>query len=442
MEEKYLQAAKAAYEFINTRKRNGEKGIYWSMEDGAKGRDIYYDEISLYAGASGIICFLLGLYRETAEQHFYEEAAQAGEYIVWRWNHDRELKRNFSKYAFSSGWSGAGFALSQLYLAGKDKVFADTVSEIVTEIIGAENCEGDGYRWSSYPGIVGEAGTVLFLLYAADVFSREDWKKSAIDAGRMFLGKGRWVDKTKRVYLGVDPTYFHAKPDYIDPNFPMGTAGIGYTLLRLYEESGEPEFLEAVKGIPEYMDYAAVKIKRGRLLPHGLPDRANLFYVGYCHGPVGTNRFYYKLAQVTGEEKYLAAIQELNEGLKDIGAPGKRSEGYWNCYNLCCGTAGLVQMQIGLWAAFGKQENLDAAIEAGEELLAGAQWSGEKEGSLQASWDFALDRIAPGRTCTPIGFLDGAAGIGAVLLQLHQASQGKLESVRFVDDPFPAQVDG
>lgn len=438
MEKNYLQAAKAAYEFINTRRQSGEKGIYWSLEDAAEGRVIYYDEISLYAGASGIICFLIGLYRETMEPYFYEEAEQAGEYIVWRWNHDKELKRNFSKYAFSSGWSGAGFALSQLYLIGKKKEFADTVGEIVDEIIREGEGTGNGYRWSTYPGIVGEAGTVLFLLYAADVFSGEEWKKSAIKAGEMFLGKGRWLDNTKRVYLGVDPAYFHAKPDYIDPNFPMGTAGIGYTLLRLYEESKEQEFLEAVKGIPEYLDDAAVKMKKGKLLPHGLPDRANLFYVGYCHGPVGTNRFYYKLAQITGEEKYLAAIQELNQGLSEIGVPGKRSEGYWNCYNLCCGTAGLVQMRLGLWAAFGKRENLDAAIEAGEELLAGAWWSEEGKDRPQARWNFALDRIAPERTCTPIGYLDGAAGIGAVLLQLHQAQRGKLDTIRFVDDPFPA----
>ena len=55
--EKYLDAAKAAMNFINTRKRTDEEGIYWTLADAAAGKPSYYDEICMYAGASGIICF-------------------------------------------------------------------------------------------------------------------------------------------------------------------------------------------------------------------------------------------------------------------------------------------------------------------------------------------------------------------------------------------------
>lgn len=80
-------------------------------------------------------------------------------------------------------------------------------------------------------------------------------------------------------YTGVDPTYFGAGKDYIDPNFPMGTGGIGFLMLKLYEVSGKKEFLDAVKGVPEYMDTVAVKMRAGKLLPHALPDRPDLFYL-------------------------------------------------------------------------------------------------------------------------------------------------------------------
>ena len=63
--EKYLDAAKAAMNFINTRKRTDEEGIYWTLADAAAGKPSYYDEICMYAGASGIICFLLSLYEDT-----------------------------------------------------------------------------------------------------------------------------------------------------------------------------------------------------------------------------------------------------------------------------------------------------------------------------------------------------------------------------------------
>ncbi|MFR3284793.1 MAG: hypothetical protein ACLTR6_11020 [Clostridium fessum] len=49
--------------------------------------------------------------------------------------------------------------------------------------------------------------------------------------------------------------------------------------------------------------------------------------------------------------KYRHEIEELVKGLEATGAPEKRSAGYWNTENICCGTAGLLNMYLGLWAA-------------------------------------------------------------------------------------------
>lgn len=57
--------------FINTRKRTDEEGIYWTLADAAAGKPSYYDEICMYAGASGIICFLLSLYEDTQVRHIW-----------------------------------------------------------------------------------------------------------------------------------------------------------------------------------------------------------------------------------------------------------------------------------------------------------------------------------------------------------------------------------
>ena len=130
-----LETAKAAMRFINTRKRQAPEGIYFSLEDGETGHASYYDEICLYAGASGILCFLLGLYDATSETEYLEEAKEVARYLQYRWNHQRTLKRNFSQYAFSSGWSGAGFALLQLYQVTGEQTYADTVNSIVEQAI-------------------------------------------------------------------------------------------------------------------------------------------------------------------------------------------------------------------------------------------------------------------------------------------------------------------
>lgn len=446
MESRYLRTARAVMRFIDTRKKQGPEGIFWSLEDAAAGRAIYYDEVCMYAGASGIICFLLNLYQVTGESSYLEEAREAAKYLKWRWENERTLKRNFSPYAFSSGWSGVGFALLQLYRVTREEEYGRLVSDIVEQIIrdAEKPADGIGFGWSSYPGIVGNAGTVLFLLYASGQMDRTSWKDFAIEAGRIFLNMGRDMGQGRRYYPGVDPKYFGAGDDYIDPNFPMGTGGIGFTLLRLYEESKDEVFWDAVKGVPEYMESVAVpvgKAGKGKLLPHALPDRPNLFYLGYCHGPAGTCRFFYKLWEMTGEDKYVKMIQDLVEGVKETGAPERRTDGYWNTHNVCCGTAGLVNLFLGLWAADDRQEYLDLAKRCGEVLLNDAEGAlEEKEAKIK--WRFALDRVAPKRVSTPIGFFDGAAGIGAMLLQLHMAENGGFEVHRFIDDPFPSHTNG
>ncbi len=446
--EDYLAAAEALMRFIDTRKQEGpDQSVYWSLRDAAEGRDIYYDEISMYAGASGIICFLLALYETVGREAYLDEAEAAGGYLIWRLHNQPALRRNFSPYAFSSGWSGAGFALIQLYLATGKERYLDAVEEIVSRIM--ENAVsadgGQGYFWSDYPGIVGDAGTVLFLLYAAERCGRKEWREFALSAGRILPGSGRDME-AGRYYSGVNPAYFGGGADYVDPNFPMGTAGIGYTMLRLYEAGGDPIFLESVKGIPEYMDFVAVNAREKtdsgvmpQLLPHALPGHPRLFYLGYCHGPAGTCRFYYQLYKTTGDPRYRQKLEQLKAGLLLAGAPEVRSAGYWHNYNMCCGTAGILNLFLGLWADGGSEEDLQLARRCGRVLLGGMTCEEKPEG-LSARVYLALDRIAPQKITSPIGFMDGAAGIGAMLLQLYSAETGKFHALRAVDDPFPERL--
>ncbi|MDO4261912.1 MAG: lanthionine synthetase LanC family protein [Eubacteriales bacterium] len=436
--EDYLETAKALMRFIDTRKEAGPEGVFWSLRDASEGRKEYYDEICMYAGASGILCYLLALWDVTKEEAYLEEARKAGAYVCYRWEHDRSLKRNFSRYAFSSGWSGAGYALTRLYEAAGDERYRECVFSIAEQILkdAQPGPDGAGYVWSTYPGIVGNAGTILFLLYAAETYGCDRWKRFAAEAGKAILASGRDMGQGRRYYSGVDPRYFGGGADYADPNFPMGTAGIGYTLLRLYEASGDETFLEAVKGIPEYMESVAASAGRGRLLPHALPDRPNLFYLGYCHGPAGTCRFYYKLWKVTGDPEYARRMDRLAEGLAFAGAPELRSPGYWNTYNLCCGTAGILNLYLGLWAERGDGESLAMARRCGRVLLGGAYRVQTADGPA-AEVPFALDRVDPRRISSPVGLFDGAAGIGAALLQLYLAEKGDFRTARLIDDPFP-----
>lgn len=74
--------------FINTRKRTDEEGIYWTLADAAAGKSSYYDEICMYAGASGIICFLLSLYEDTQDAHIWMRREKRA--VIWNTAGERD----------------------------------------------------------------------------------------------------------------------------------------------------------------------------------------------------------------------------------------------------------------------------------------------------------------------------------------------------------------
>ena len=455
--EEYLELAEANARFINTKQKPAPEGITWEINDvpplGASKavKDNYYDDITLYAGTAGQVYFNIQLYKQTKKPEYLETARNGAKYLAWRWQNQRELKRNFSDFAFTTGWAGVAYVFIALYKETGDESYKNLVTEIIgTKIKEAKKSpDGVGYYWSTFNGIVGNAGSILVLFYAADALKVPEWKRFAIEAGRYFLNKGK-KQKVGIAYDGVDFAFFNGGDDYVDPNFPMGTAGVGFTLLRLYEESGDKAFLDAVNGIPEYLESVVTKNENGaKLLAHGLPKNNDLFFLGYCHGPAGTARFWYKLYKVTGEKKYLEEAFAYAEGIIAAGAPEIRSPGYW-AHNLCCGTAGIINLFLGLWAETKDEKWLNYARRCGRVIVGEAIRSDEYDpheprveknpADLQVKWIFN-HRRNPDVAATKIGLYDGAAGISLSLLQLYQAERNEFNVARAVDDPFPSKLE-
>ncbi len=437
--EMYRAAAEEAMQYINSRRVRDEHGTRFSLEDAQASKPYYYDEICVYSGSSGIILFLLSLYDATGKTEYLEEAEDCGRYLQYRWNEKRELAKNFSKFAFTTGYAGVSVALLQLAAVSGNKSYLDTVHAIADAILAEAKKpeDGIGYTWSTYPGIVGNAGTILYLLSAGKQLGRPELISFAAEAAKWFLDKARTYPQGGRYYLGVDPKYFGAGDDYIDPNFPMGTAGIGYMFLKVYEAVGDRTFLDATDGIKEFIAAAASFSgdRSAALLPHALPDRPDVFYLGYCHGPVGTCRYFDELYKITGDLDDRDWELRLARGVLAAGAPENHSEGYWYTANLCCGTAGMVDLFLGLWAESKEVKWLHAARRASDHLLG---WARDAEKGI--TWNLALDRVSPKAVTAPIGLYDGAAGIGWVLLQMYTALTGHFRALRSIDDPFPEKA--
>ncbi len=74
------------------------------------------------------------------------------------------------------------------------------------------------------------------------------------------------------------------------PNFEFGTAGVAFVLARLYAETGDPAFLDAARAGVAHLQAIATLHDGAALLYHREPDMTDLFYLGYCGGPVGSAR--------------------------------------------------------------------------------------------------------------------------------------------------------
>ena len=443
----YLYEAELAAAYLNTQRVETEHGLCWSIEESKRFLTNYYDEICMYAGSTGIAHYFVQLWQATGKEAYLADAKEAARYLIWRWNEKRDLAKCFCRYALTTGYGGVAMFLTEMYDITKDGKYRETVTDIMETAIreAKPSPDGTGYFWSTFPGVVGDGSVILILLTLGKKFAREDWVKFAVEAGRIYLNKAHDYPDGGRYYLGVDPAYFGAGEDYIDPNFPMGTCGIGYILLKLYEETGERCFLEAVDGIHDFVKALALQDeeKTAALLPHGIPKRPDVYYLNYCHGPVGTVRFYHEMHKVTGDPEYADWERKFANGIIKTGAPEYLTQGYWYILCVCCGTAGMVNSFLGLWAKTGEQQYFDWAERCARVLLGHSRREETSDGTIIAKWYQAFAYVAQDQVTANLGMYDGVAGIGWALLQMSLAKRGKDQffAARAVDDPYPERFE-
>jgi len=212
------------------------------------------------------------------------------------------------------------------------------------------------------------------------------------------------------------------------PNFSHGTAGISYFLAELYRATGEKAFLEGALSGAAYL----LKITNDNgLIFHHEPDGEDLFYLGWCHGPTGTGRLYYRLWKETGDEKWRDALIKSADGLMKTGIPEKRTTGFWNNESICCGTAGVADYFLSLHEVLGDEKYLAFARRATKTILSNAV---QKEKGI--SWVQAEHRVKPLFLEEQTGYMQGASGIALWLLRLENFEEEKKPTIVLPDSPF------
>lgn len=427
-----LETPEAILELI----RKAERGLEASAEETPEGIywvDTYQDDpnLSFYSGSAGILYLYAKLHRAFGG---YEAVLEkATRYLLANWRDFRQGRLLADLFdgtnSFYFGLVGVSLALIEVY----DLVDAELQARLKAEVAAladevmarAKRDEGGDFYWNA--GAIGLDGGVILQLLEIEKFTGHPGIRGFVESAARHYLKGGTETKDGLLFDGWGGSF-----PFVLPNFEFGNAGAGFVLLKLYEYFGDEVYLKTALRAEEFLDAIKIPQERGFLIPYRYGDsEAPIFYLGSCHGPAGTSKFYYKLHQITGEGKYLEKIYGLVDGQLSLGAPLRQSAGLWNSVNLCCGHAGLLQFYLGLYQSLKDEKFLKLAREAAG-VLAGEREEGEKG----AYWTFAFTRIRPEELDNLVGYYVGSAGVISALLQLYLTETNHFEWTRLTDDPF------
>jgi lantibiotic modifying enzyme len=410
----YLDAAIEAGKWIRGSAVKTPAGLAWPADPA----DPDSANTSLYGGFPGVVLFLLELHHATGNGEYLKEARLGADELMAGLPKETEA-------GLYTGASGIGFALGEIYRATNDTKYRDAVRAIVRTLNDRAKPAGSGVQWSDITDIIGgSAGVGLFLLYAHETVGDDAARALAVRAADRLIELGQ--PEHGGLFWAMDPKFPRKMP-----NFSHGTAGIAYFLTAVYDATREKKYLDAALAGARYLQAIAKTEGDICLIPHNQPDGLDLYYLGWCHGPTGTARLWYRLAKSTGEASWMEWVGKSARAIARSGIPETRTPGFWNNVSQCCGSAGVAQFFLDLSGVTKDPQYLDFSKRMTADLLARAT---RDEKGLR--WVQAEHRVRPELLVAQTGYMQGAAGIGMWLLRLDAAERGKTPFVRFPDTPF------
>jgi lantibiotic modifying enzyme len=393
-----------------------------------------------YTGSAGLVLFFTELALTSGDKAYLSDARRGGDYLVrsWRETAAAPSPAPGTQFGLYTGLAGTSYALAVLWKATGDTRYRDAAREALDVVLKAARPAGKGIGWMYWPGLTGNAGVVVALL------ALDDTMGDAVDAHALLAAATRAGDRIIEQavpdprgglrWLGMPAAYVEAPEGSYWPNFQLGTAGVGYALARLGASTAEQRFLDAAKDAALHIERIATVKGDAALVHYREPDLTDMFYLGYCNGPAGTARLFYQLYLTTKDPHYLEWTEMLARGVMASGIPDRQTPGLWNVVCQCCGSAGIVDFFIGMWAATGRDAYLAFARRVADQMLSRrADFDGKGY-----RWYQAYTRIKPWDVTAETGYMVGAAGIAASLLHLELAESGRYRGVLLTpDNPFP-----
>ncbi len=377
----------------------------------------------IYSGTSGVALFYLELYNSTADKKYLTEAESGAQFLI---NTLADKVYHKDSVGLYTGLAGIGFTFDKVFSVTNKKEYRENALKCVALLEKSAEQKGNGVEYGGTTDIIyGAAGIGEFLFYADEKMGA----KNAMPLARKIadrLLESSVPDSSGGVKWPMNPDEI-AKPRFM-PNFSHGTAGVCYFLASMYEKTKEKKYLDAVMAGMKTLERCTSK---DGLIFHHEPDKKDLFYLGWCHGPVGTSRLYYKLWQITKEQKWLDKINLAAKSMMNCHIDEKQTPGFWNNVSQCCGTASAAGFFLDTYEVTKNKEYLDFGKSLIKNLISRA--TEEKKG---VKWIQAEHRIKPDFLQAQTSYMQGAAGIGTTLLHFDEFEKGKTPSIILPDNPF------
>lgn len=375
----------------------------------------------LYSGTSGVVLFFLEAHRMTQDSAYLDQARAGADYLLSR------LEETFEAEGpgLYTGVAGVGYVLDRVQAVTGEEKYLDGVLQTVELLRGGALAKGKGLEWNDVTDIIsGSAGIGLFLLHVERELGLPQARELAVGAGDRLLELAIPTERGSK--WAMSPGFAR-----LMPNFSHGTAGVAYYLASLYQATGEKRFLEAALAGAEYLKSIADVTDDACLIFHHEPEGEELFYLGWCHGPAGTARLFYRLFEITNDAEWMKWVRMSAQGVLESGIPEKRTPGFWNNVSQCCGSAGVAEFFLSLHEISREREYLEFARRLTDDALAR---STRDEAGLR--FVQAENRTEPELRKAQTGYMQGAAGIGLWLLRLHAFEKGETSGITLPDSPF------
>jgi lantibiotic modifying enzyme len=384
---------------------------------------------SLYAGIAGPALFFVEAYRTGGDERWLEPVRGAAS---WMAHHLEESAAGWAGCGLFTGIGGWVLVLDEIASASDDDEVRHQAATVIRAIMDRAAKADEGTQWHELTEILwGTAGIGCLLLRIGRDHEGDYAVELAARAGDWLIHQAEPAPTGGiRWSLGEG---FHRERPGLDPHFPNfahGTAGIAFFLARLAQETGETRFLEASLAGTEWI-LTTVKTDGDTCAAyHHEPDGTDLYTLGWCHGPPGLGSLFRQLEISTGDISWRTLLRRAARADRISGIPEQKEPGFWDNVARCCGSAGVAEFFLDLHRLEGQIDDLDFARTLVDDLLERAIV--DEDGMRWSNFEYRKDEPhLPAET----GFMQGASGIGSTLLRLHRHLNGDPWTVRWPHVP-------